>query len=252
MINRDKTPIPASNLIWLSHTWGPSCPAYAGGARVEVTANSSLSAGDSSNSLRFSATNHIGTHMDFPLHFCAEGEQATDYSPDYFFFTNPMLVDLTPLEDERIILTKYLESFLNASNEKIRNTDILLLRTGCEAFRDQDKYWSDGTGIGSGVAEWIRKHMPKCRAVGIDAISISSFSNRPLGRKVHKEFLCHINPICLIEDMKLSGLEADCLNWMIVLPLRIEAADAAPVTIIAHKGFPNDSLMDLNSKGRLK
>ena len=71
-----------------------------------------------------------------------------------------------------------------------------------------------------------------CRAVGIDCISITAFSDRPLGRKVHNEFLGGSHSFFLIEDMSLKHVQLGDLRAVIIAPIRIENGDGAPVSVM--------------------
>jgi len=71
--------------------------------------------------------------------------------------------------------------------------------------------------------------------MGFDAISLTSFQHRELGREAHRAFLCphktH-NPILIIEDMHLEKLTHTPAS-VICGPLMLKDADGVPVTVIA-------------------
>ena len=70
--------------------------------------------------------------------------------------------------------------------------------------------------------------------MGFDSVSVSSFSNRMLGREAHKAFLDPLNPILLLEDMDLTLLSEDSkIKKLDIAPLRISKCDGLPCTIIA-------------------
>ncbi|MCX6118489.1 MAG: cyclase family protein [Proteobacteria bacterium] len=216
--------------LWLSHPWGPSCPAYGNGSKIEIIVAQSMDSGASSNSLRFSSGNHIGTHMDAPKHFVKAGRSIDTYSPRELIFLSPIVLDVNLDITKRHVGVAELKGAIKHDQKEFENCDILLLRTGAESYRNLEKYWQDGPGIDVGVADFLRENAPKCRAIGIDSISITAFSDREKGRKVHRELLDHKNPIILFEDMALA--KAIHLKSLVVAPLRIESADGAPVTII--------------------
>lgn len=219
-----------SGVIWLSHPWGPSCPAYGGGAKIELQTAQSIARGHSSNSLRFSSSNHAGTHMDAPKHFIDSGRTIDSYSPEELCFSKPFLMDVQLDGNARHISPHHLEALSAVAKKQFQDCDILLLRTGAESYRDEERFWEDGIGLDLGLADYIRAHAPQCRAVGIDTISITAFSNRELGRSVHREFLGGAKPFFLIEDMALAKVKV--LKRLMISPLRIEQGDGAPVTIM--------------------
>jgi arylformamidase len=219
-------------IVWLSHPWGPSCPAYGGGTRIELCVVQSIFEGASSNSLKFTASNHIGTHIDAPRHFIADGRTIDQFTPDELIYKRPFFLKVTLESSRRHISPRDFEALSPEELSSFRDCDILLLKTGAEQFRQSDRYWADGPGLDIGLADFIRNSAPKCRAVGIDSISITSFSDREKGRKVHREFLGGPQPLLLIEDMSLITLGSRVPAQVIVAPLRIESGDGSPVTVM--------------------
>src|SRR5690606_31185823 len=80
-----------SNWTYLSYPWGPSCPSYGGGARIEIKNDKSICSGDSCNTVVINASNHIGTHIDFPKHFDTNGKSALDYPANFYVHTSCVL-----------------------------------------------------------------------------------------------------------------------------------------------------------------
>ena len=71
--------------------------------------------------------------------------------------------------------------------------------------------------------------------LGFDIISLSSYSNKQVGREAHKAFLDHSYPILLLEDMDLSMIrDGMLLKQIIVSPVRIENTDGSPCTVLAN------------------
>jgi len=215
--------------IFLSHPINLKTPLYGGSNEIKITKNSSIKNGDTANSLRISLPNHAGTHIDVPYHFFNDGKKITDYNPSYWVFNNPKCIDF-PSEDG------YLIKYEDIKNKINHNDDLLLIRTGYEKNRSEKKYWQKNPGLSSCIARNIRKKHPQIRAVGVDVISITSFSHRSEGRIAHKEFLGNhskiSDPILLIEDMSLKNYN-DQFKKVTIMPLLIEDGDGAPCTVIA-------------------
>lgn len=214
-------------MINLSHYLNSQTPAY-GGAKndLEITPASSICCGDSSNSLRISFKNHIGTHIDLPKHFYEAGKVLNDYSASFWEFSSPQLLEL-PCKEGQIITVGDLK------NEIYYQTDFLIVRTGFENFRKDDTYWARNPGFDRDVGHYLRENFPKLRSIGFDFISLTSYENRPLGREAHKAFLSEykkLQPILIVEDMKLSAITGD-LKKLIIAPLMIDQADGVPVTV---------------------
>ena len=74
------------------------------------------------------------------------------------------------------------------------------------------------------------------RAIGIDAISISSFAHLDIGEKTHQILLMadfHLfEPKFIIEDMNLSA-DLKGMKRVFVIPLFIDEVDSAPCTVFA-------------------
>lgn len=208
-------------VIFLSHIINEQTPLYGGEKSIILKQIKSIKNGDSCNAMYWSFPNHIGTHVDAPLHFIEGGLSITDFEPKDWIFSKVLLIDVPNVEPGYIIKSEDIKD--------IKDCDLLLIKTGFEAYRDKETYWQSSPGLHPELASWLKKKCPSIKAVGIDFISISNLSNRDLGRKAHKAFLG--NNILLIEDMKLSRID-NALDTVIVSPLRVEGADGAPCTII--------------------
>lgn len=216
--------------VLLSHPMSTKTPAYGGARGVEIEALSRISDGDTANSCRVSMPNHIGTHVDAPYHFFDDGRRLTDFEPGYWIFREPVLLDVDVPSGE-LVGPEWVEDLSESC-------DLVLLRTGHEAVRDQDEYWQAGCGLSPELGEWLRANRPNVRAVGMDLISVTSRLRRAEGRTAHRAFLnseAEGDPLLLIEDMKLAECP-DALSIVLVSPIFFEALDGAPVTVW---GFSN-------------
>lgn len=212
---------------YLSHIFTDDFPAYGGRLSLNLAGTSSISSGSLANSYRFLMGSHWGTHVDAPNHFFENGRKAADYPPEFWLFNSPHVVKLSLTPSEILGPGKWLESIGPAS-------DLLLLRSGWTANRDKEIYIRENPGIHPNVGVYLRHKFPNIRAIGIDWISISSYSDRPLGRQAHKAFLDpegENKPILIIEDMDLL-CELGGLSTLSVSPLRVDGIDSAPCTIV--------------------
>lgn len=216
------------NTVFLSHPLSSDTPLYGGAKDIDIVANSSIKNGDTANSLKLSFPNHAGTHLDVPFHFFDDGKKLIEYDPSFWFFKNPLCIDI-PCDDGDLIQYK------DVKNDLKDDTDLLLIRTGYEKFRTNRKYWERNPGLSANLGEGIRSKHKNIRAVGVDLISITSRLHRIEGRKAHRVFLGEnysSDPIVLIEDMSLLSYNSK-FSEVVVLPLLIDNADGAPCTIIA-------------------
>jgi len=219
--------------VYLSHVLKEDTPLYGGGAGVRIEEIRSIASGDTSNNSALALPAHAGTHIDAPYHFDQDGRTLEDFPVAFWMADAPAMIDCPATIGEILNLNR-LESELVGIPE---NTDLLLLRTHAEEWRDVDPqaYSERGVGIGVEVARWMREHL-RLKFFGVDCVSISSPSSRELGREAHRIFLqsdsATTDPILLIEDMALSSLNA-CPRRVLVVPMRFVCSDGAPVTVLA-------------------
>jgi len=221
-----------NNTRFLSHILSASTPSYGNRDKFIVESKSDINLGDTANSSSWTFTNnHLGTHIDLPRHFCANGFTYEDYRPEDFIFNNVILVDY-PCDKGVLIGRKELRDSLDGLSNEL--TDLLIIRTSYEVFREKDKYWNDNPGLHYELADYFRYIFPNIRAVGFDFISLTSWNYRQEGRLSHKAFLCPENkqPIWIIEDMSLKEVNHK-IKKVIIAPLRIKNSNGGPVSIIA-------------------
>lgn len=219
-------------LIYLSHVLAESTPLYGGMGGIRINPSRSMVRGDSSNNSELQLPAHAGTHIDAPRHFDPQGMSLDWYTPDYWVVKRPMLLDL-PCEPGEILDMGRMGTMLESVAQ---DCDMLLLRTGAEAWRnaEPDVYSRRGPGVAADVALWLRAHR-SIKMLGMDFISISSFAHRETGRAAHRAFLGAGagQPILLVEDMALAGLarRIDALEEAWVVPMLYAGADGAPATV---------------------
>lgn len=116
-------------------------------------------------------------------------------------------------------------------------TDLLLIRTGYERYRSEERYWQRNPGLSAELGLWLRREYPVVKMVGLDCISITSRIHREEGRSAHRAFLDpdgEGHPVLLIEDMALATAPGQ-LRQVIVAPLRVSEADGGPCTVMGLK-----------------
>lgn len=213
------------NYISLSHILSENTPAYGNGEKPTFEKINSIKEGASSNKTRINTDSHLGTHVDFPYHFIEEGKKGEEFLPGEFVFSAPSLIEL-PIH-QNLITVQHLSHFTIHLH-----TDLLLIKTGMEQFRNEKKYWENGPGMAAETALYLKNNFPRLRAVGFDFLSLSSYQHREEGRLAHKNYLS--NHILIIEDMKLSQLsENNKLIKVFVAPLLFANSDGAPVYVLA-------------------
>ena len=209
----------------LSHLINERTPLYGGEKSIAIKKVKSIKKGDSCNKLYCSFSTHTGTHLDSPKHFLDKGKSISDLFAGELLFNKVSLVVLKNVKPGYIITEKDLAG--------LKDCELLLLKTGFEKYRNRPVYWKNSPALDAGLAVLIKKACPSIRALGIDFISISNLKNKELGRLAHKAFLS--NGILLAEDLKLNVLRK-VPGLVIIAPLLLDNADAAPCTVFAITG----------------
>lgn len=220
-----------SFVYFLSHKLNSKTPTYGNRDLLKIEPNSSISMGGSSNSSSlFFSTNHFGSHVDVPYHFFEDGSTVDVYPANYWISDSIQIIDV-PCEEARLISVTDIASVLT------KNIEVLLIRTGYEKYRNQEKYWNDNPGLSSELGIYLKENCPNLRFVGFDFISLTSFKHREEGKKAHLTFLGSDNlhsEICILEDISLVNIESS-LDKIIISPLVIEKSCSALVTIFGFK-----------------
>jgi len=183
-----------------------------------------MSKGDPANNTLLSMSLHTGTHVDMPCHFFERGQTIADFPADFWFFEKPLFIDITP--ENNVIKDELISRLINAD----KDTDCIIVNTGFDRH-DTDQLMKN-PGFHEDTAEYIRQNFRNVRLFGFDSISVSSFADRPEGRKAHKAFLNPDSPIILLEDMNLTDKDYRSVRRLIVSPLRVDGADGLPCTVI--------------------
>ncbi|GBC70903.1 Kynurenine formamidase [Candidatus Calditenuaceae archaeon HR02] len=214
-------------LVLLSHRVGRRTPLYPGTPPIQLTHYRSIERGDSSNLWVISMANHAGTHVDAPNHFYMEGRKISEYRLEELIFENVRLIDI-PKEPGEEVSAEDLEPY----SEIVMTSSLLLIRTGLQAYRDTDQeaYTSKGLLFSPSAAKFLKDSSPNLRALGIDAISVSTPLRRSEGRESHRILLSD-NRFLIIEDMDLAG-KPDAYRYVILAPLFLDEVDSAPCTVI--------------------
>ena len=220
----------SENIIFLSHPLTRNTPSYGNRDKFIINKASDISNGETANtSVWIFANNHIGTHIDVPYHFDNKGKKVGDYKAEDWVFNKIGFIEIN-CEEAVLINEKDFEG-----HKLDADIDMLLIKTGYEKYRYEEKYWNDNPGFSSSLASFLRKNFNNLRCVGFDFISITSWKYRVEGRKSHKAFLApgsHDKPIMAIEDMSLKSISGE-IDWLIVAPIIVENGNGAPVTVIA-------------------
>ena len=218
-----------SNWIFLSYELDSNTPMYGDGDRFKNRRLKQITKGDTANLSHWAFINHTGTHVDAPFHFIQEDKTLSDFTPEFWIIKTTSLIEFNKINPGQLLNKESLKPHFIPED-----TELLLLKTGFGHYRYNDTYWKCGPIISPDIASYLRKSCPNLRLLGLDTISVSSYSDRETGRKAQRAFLKGKRPILLLEDMDLSYVNNHTrFNQVIVSPLRVNKADGSPCTIFA-------------------
>lgn len=220
-------------LVALSYPLSEKTPFYSGLERPSLHRLYDLSAGDTCNSFYFRTSNHAGTHVDGPLHFNVRGRSVMEYDANELVFTRPGIADVR-LEKSELISPARLAP---AIEQISRDCDILLLRSGFGAYRDEEHtYVEDAPGFSADAARYILAMLPELRALAMDFISAAAMKHMLEGCEAHRVFLgCpgySDRTVLLVEDAFLPP-DLTPPSRIMIVPWRFEGLDSAPCTLLA-------------------
>src|SRR4051812_39036966 len=99
-------------LIQLSHHLSERTPFYSNLPKPKLDLLYDLRKGDTCNSFYLTTSNHAGTHVDAPRHFCQEGRSITEYHLSELVYSRPGLIHV-PLMDCELIEPRHLEAAMD-------------------------------------------------------------------------------------------------------------------------------------------
>lgn len=114
---------------------------------------------------------HNVTHVDAPWHYNSRiqgGPAATiDELPLEWFFSDGVVLDMTGKADGERVEATDVESALAAIGYELKPLDIVLVRTGRDAFYGRPDYVWRGCAVTPGATRWLYER--GVRVMGIDA-----------------------------------------------------------------------------------
>ncbi len=212
---------------FLSHLIDQNTPSYGNRNPFICEPKRRIEKGDRANDSFLHLSAHLGTHLDFPLHFYSEGQSIEDFSDDFWLFTKPEIIEIEP---ENLIIE---QEIINKFSKISKQVDCLIIKTGICHRRESQDFWENNYGFSPKLAGLLRENFKKLKIFGFDSISLSSFKHRDIGFDAHRAFLDPEKPILILEDMDLRDVhESEIFEKLIIAPLRISRCDGVPVTVI--------------------
>jgi kynurenine formamidase len=185
---------------------------------------------------------HNSTHVDAPWHYNSQirGERAQtiDELPLAWFLAPGVVIDATGKEDGEGVEVTDFEAGLEAAGHSLAPLDIVLVRTGRDAFYAELDYIARGPAVTADATRWLFER--GVRVMGIDAwgwdgpLHIQAEAAKAAGRPgvfwaAHQADLPYsqIERLFNLGELPPRGFQIACF------PLKIVGASAAPARAVA-------------------
>lgn len=216
---------------FISHMICGEDPGWPGNPTAKLENFSVIKEGDVANTYVLTLFNHFGTHMDAPKHYNDAGENISGIPKEFFFYDRPLLLDIP-----KGALEKINPEDLKPYEDKLRQCDCLMLRTGFETQRklDPDTYSKRGPAVSAACAKYLMENFcGQIKAVAVDFVSLACPADTVDGDEAHHHLLGMYTDgyICIIEDVSMVDLPAGMLKSAAAIPLFVEGMDSSPVTM---------------------
>ncbi|MFO0944341.1 MAG: cyclase family protein [Planctomycetota bacterium] len=246
-------------IVDLSSSIAPSHPDAASFERVEVTYSSHAQGASQIETMlgvprkllrdeegwaveEIKLSTHSVTHLDAPWHYNSkiQGEPAAtiDELPLDWFFSDGVVLDMTHKTDEDKIDVEDVVASLSAIGYSLKPRDIVLVRTGRDAFYGRPDYSRRGCAVTAAATRWLYEQ--GVRVMGIDAwgwdgplfrqaIEAGERQQAGIFWAAHQADLPYsqIERLVNLGSLPPFGFKVACF------PLKIKSGSAAPARVVA-------------------
>jgi len=181
---------------------------------VELRQETSIKNGDAYNFSRVTLSTHIGTHIDAPYHFTADGKTVDQ-------------LNLHDLIGEALVVQIDADAI---TADELRDVDLkkykrILFKTRNSELLRSEEFNREYVSLDFSAAEFLVKN--GVRVVGIDYLSVEELETEE--HPVHK--LLTENGVIIIETLDLSKVGPG-EYFMVALPLKLKGCDGAPARVV--------------------
>jgi kynurenine formamidase len=190
--------------------------------------------------LRFGT--HNSTHVDAPYHYNSRiggrPAQTIDELPLEWFFAPGVVLDATAKADGDAVTVADVEAELERIGHRLEPLDVVLVRTGRDAFYAELDYMARGPGVTAEATRWLFDR--GVRVMGIDAWGWDRPLHLQAADAIERDepgvfWAAHQADLPYAQIERLAGLDALPATGFRVccFPLRIVGASAAPARVVA-------------------
>jgi arylformamidase len=192
---------------------------WPGDAKFERTSTLQMAQGDPCNLSQISTTAHIGTHMDAPRHFLADGA-GIETMPIAATMGRARVIEIA---DPEVIRTSEVEPHHLAKGERI----LFKTKNSRDCWKT-DQFQEKYVYIEPEAARYLAQR--GIQTVGVDYLSVGGFKSG--GPETHRILLGA--GVWIIEGLDLEHVEPGEYE-LFCLPLRIIGSDGAPARAVLRK-----------------
>jgi kynurenine formamidase len=185
---------------------------------------------------------HNSTHVDAPYHYNStingRPAQTIDQLPLDWFYRPGVVLDFHDRADGQTIEVADLETALESAGHQLAERDIVLVRTGRDAYYGAADYMGRGPGVSAAATHWLYDR--GVRVMGIDAwgwdrpLYLQAEEALAAGQPgifwaAHQADLAYsqIERLANLDQLPPTGFTVACF------PLRLVGASAAPARVVA-------------------
>lgn len=192
---------------------------WPGDAPYQRTDTLKIAGGDVCNLSQFSASVHLGTHMDAPRHFI-DGAAGIDAMP---LMATVGLARVIAIQDPELIRLEELEPHALQEGERV-----LFKTRNSEHAWDTNLFQEKFVHFPESTANYLASL--RVRTVGIDYLSVGGYESD--GTEAHRALLG--GGIWVIEGLNLKHVEPGRYE-LVCLPLKMIGSDGAPARAIIRR-----------------
>jgi kynurenine formamidase len=185
---------------------------------------------------------HNSTHVDAPWHYnstvAGERAQTIDELPLDWFFGRGVMLDFHTKDDGVAITAAEVQTELGRIAHELQPGEIVLVRTGRDAFLDAPDYMIRGPGVTAEATRWLYEQ--GIRVMGIDAWGWDAPLNMQAEDAKERDEpgtfwaahqadipYCQIERLANLGELPPTGFDVACF------PLRIVGGSAGPARAVA-------------------
>jgi kynurenine formamidase len=188
---------------------------------------------------------HSVTHVDAPWHYNSEIQgtrpATIDELPLEWFFADGVVVDMTHKADGEKVEAAEVETALARVQYELKPRDIVLVRTGRDAFYGQPDYVFRGCAVTAAATRWL--HERGVRVMGIDAWGWDGPLDRQAREALARQepgvfWAAHQTDLAYSQIERLVNLAAlPPFGFKVAcFPLKIKGGSAGPARVVAVLG----------------